>query len=96
MPQPEPVNEPFYFGFTPVHLTTEPGKYAGTRYQRVRVRIPAMPGGPVDAWITVHEDGRLTLGSNTHTFHPDTLMQGKEPTLGLSTRPIAPANAKKG
>ncbi len=66
----------------PVTITTEPGKYAGVRSQRVRL-------GP-EAWITVHEDGRLTLTSYTHRFILTYLHEHQtEAGLSLGLEPLA-------
>ncbi len=70
----------------PVTITTEPGKYAGVRSQRVRL-------GP-DAWVTVHEDGRLTLSSYTHRFVLTYLHEhGTGAGVSLRLEPLAAQDA---
>jgi hypothetical protein len=79
---------PLSFG-QPMTITSEPGQYKGVRHQRVRL-------GP-DMWITVHEDGRLTLGSYTHAFTVTYLHQHKQGAgVSLSTRPILAAEESPG
>ena len=71
----------------PVTIRTEPGTYRGVRSQRVRF-------GP-DLWATVHEDGRVTLGSYSLRFRLDALLSGRDgATLSLSTEPIAAADVE--
>jgi hypothetical protein len=86
-------DEPWTFGFTPLEVTTEPGTYKGVRSQRVRVRIGYSPDGqPLEAWLTVHEDGRLTLGSYSHGFRLEYLTNHRTgSSVSLSTYPLAAA-----
>ncbi len=73
--------EPLTFG-EPVTITSEPGQYKGVRSQRFRVRP--------DVWLTVHEDGRLTLGSYSQAFTVTYLHQHKQGAgVSLTTHPIA-------
>jgi hypothetical protein len=75
--------EPLTFG-EPVEIATEPSTYRGVRSQRVRFGS--------DLWATVHEDGRLTLGSYSLRFRVDALLNSRGgATLAVSTEPIAAA-----
>jgi hypothetical protein len=75
--------QPLTFG-EPVEITSKPGTYKGIRNQRVRLGH--------DVWVTVHEDGRIGLASNTQAFALTFLIHGKDGSHAmLSTKAITGA-----
>jgi hypothetical protein len=67
-----------------IEITSKPGTYKGIRYQRMHI-------GP-DIWITVHEDGRIGIGSYTRAFALTFMMRSKGGSSALiSTQPLTNA-----
>jgi hypothetical protein len=66
----------------PIEIMSEPATRKGVRSQRFRVSP--------DVWVTVHEDGRIGLGSYTHHLRVDALVNAAGgSTLTIVTGPIS-------
>jgi hypothetical protein len=75
----EPV-APYVWG-VPIEIGSVPGTRKGVRSQR----FPVAP----QVWVTVHEDGRITLGSyHRHLRLTALVNSGDGSTLTITTEPI--------